>query len=338
MMGIEEDFSKSIPEKSHEEPSEQKEKFTIKSSINDKEGRKNSPEKKQETQVEKQDPPEHPPDVLPESVGSSVLPEESKNGLPHEAEKKEEDSHLVTTGVPGFDELVEKRGVPKGISVLVSGGAGSGKTTFCLQTLNHGASSGEKCLYLSFEESPERLKSHMRNYGWDPDKLEQDGNLVIKRMDPFDISRSVEALLAKARGELLIDIDEIEGLIPRDFHPDRIVLDSLSAVSAAFAGREEGYRIYIEQLFKALEKINATSFLITELDLNDHQFSRTGVEEFLSDAVFAFYNMRKGNIRVSATEIVKLRGAAHKKKIVPFSILGGKGIEVYPQEEIFVDT
>lgn len=246
------------------------------------------------------------------------------------------DESLTKIGVPGFDELIEKGGVSKGVSILVSGGPGSGKTTFCLQTLNYGASNGEKCIYLSFEESVERLKSHMKNFGWNPDELEANGNLIVKRMDPFEISRSVEALLAKARGELLIELDEIEGLIPKGFNPDRIVLDSLSAVAAAFAGREEGYRIYIEQLFKALERLGATTFLITEINLDMEQFSRSGVEEFLSDGVIAFYNIRKGNIRVSATEIIKLRGMAHKKKIVPFNMVSGKGIEVYPTEEIFV--
>lgn len=242
---------------------------------------------------------------------------------------------LVKTGIPGFDDLIDLGGIPKGISLLISGGPGSGKTTFCLQTLNYGASIGEKCIYLSFEENVNRLKSHMVNYGWNPDELEKSGNLIIKSMDPFEISRSVEALLAKARGELLIEIDEIGGLLPEGFKPDRIVLDSLSAVAAAFGDKEEGYRIYIEQLFKALEKLGATTFLITEVNLDMNTYSRTGIEEFLSDAVFVFYNIRRGNIRVSATEIVKLRGASHKKKIVPFNISSGKGIEVFPQEEIF---
>ena len=241
----------------------------------------------------------------------------------------------LKTGVPGFDVLIDSGGIPRCVSVLVSGGPGSGKTTFCLQTIAYGASIGEKCVYLYFEESEERLKGHMRGFGWNPEELENSGNLIIKRMDPFEISRSVEALLAKARGELLIEIDEIGGLIPKDFKPDRIVLDSLSAVAAAFAGRDEGYRIYIEQLFKALEKIGATSFMITEINLDMNQFSRSGIEEFLSDGVIAFYNIRRGNSRVSATEIIKLRGTSHKKKIVPFSIATGKGIEVYPTEEIF---
>ena len=244
---------------------------------------------------------------------------------------------VLKTGIPGFDDLIELGGIPKGVSILVSGGPGSGKTTFCIQTAAYGASIGEKSIYLSFEESEERLKLHLKDFGWNPNELVNSGNLIIKRMDPFEISRSVEALLAKARGELLIEIDEIDGLIPKDFKPDRIVLDSLSAVAAAFAGREEGYRVYIEQLFKALEKIGATTFLITEINLDMNQYSRSGVEEFLSDGVIAFYNIRKGNIRVSAVEIVKLRGAAHKKRIVPFSMVQGKGIEVYPSEEIFVE-
>jgi KaiC/GvpD/RAD55 family RecA-like ATPase len=243
----------------------------------------------------------------------------------------------LKTGILGFDELIETGGIPRKHSVLVSGGPGSGKTTFCLQLLANGALNGEKCIYISFEESPERLKGHLRNFGFKPEDLESGGNLVIKRVDPFDISRSVEALLAKARGELLIEIDEIEGLIPKGFVPDRIVLDSLSAVSAAFAGREEGYRIYIEQLFKALEKIGATSFLITEMHLDMNKFSGSGVEEFLSDGVIVFYNIRKGNVRVSATEIIKMRSVPHKKRIVPFNITPGKGMEVFPTEEIFVD-
>ena len=248
------------------------------------------------------------------------------------------DDSKLKTGIAGFDELIDGDGIPRRHSILVSGGPGSGKTTFCLQALANGAINNEKCIYISFEERPDRLKDHLRTFGFNPDELEAKGNLIIKRVDPFEISRSVEALLAKARGELLIEIDEIEGLIPKGFVPDRIVLDSLSSVSAAFAGREEGYRIYVEQLFKALEKIGATSFLITEIHLDMNQFSRNGVEEFLSDGVIAFYNIRKGNIRVSATEIIKMRSVSHKKRIVPFNIISGKGMEVYPTEEIFVDN
>jgi circadian clock protein KaiC len=240
----------------------------------------------------------------------------------------------IKIGIDGFDELVGK-GIPRGISILVCGGPGAGKTIFCLQTLNYSALNGEKCLYMSFEESEERLKQHMKDFGWNPDELEQRGLLRIKKYDPFELSRAIEALLAQASGELLIDINEVVEIVPKDFNPDRIVLDSLSAVSAAFGDREEGYRIYIEQLFNALEKMNVTSFLITEIEQSLREERKPTVEEFLADGIIAFYNIRKGNFRVTAIEVVKIRGVAHKKKIVPFKIRAGKGIEVYPMEEIF---
>jgi KaiC/GvpD/RAD55 family RecA-like ATPase len=240
----------------------------------------------------------------------------------------------VKTGVPGFDELIDK-GIPRACNILVSGGPGTGKTTFCLQILAFAASKGERCLYLSFEENKERLMQHMRDYGWNPDELESKGLLMIKCLDPFQISRSVEALLASARGELLIDINEVAPLLPVDFKPDRIVFDSLSAVAAAFAEKEEGFRVYIEQLFRELGRVGATSFLISEVEQGLTRYSKSGVEEFLADAVVAFYNLRRNNLRINALEIIKIRGAAHQKKVVPFNIISGKGIEVYPLEDIF---
>lgn len=149
----------------------------------------------------------------------------------------------VNVGVPGFDKLLEK-GIPKGTSTLVCGGPGSGKTIFGLQTLNYGATHNEKCLYITFEESEKRLRQHMHDFNWNPEELEKEGKLIIKRYDPFAITRQVEALLAKAKGELLIDVKPV--LFPDNFKPDRIVLDSLSAIAAAFVGKEETYRIYIE--------------------------------------------------------------------------------------------
>jgi KaiC/GvpD/RAD55 family RecA-like ATPase len=209
----------------------------------------------------------------------------------------------IKVGVPGFDNLLDK-GIPKGSNILVSGGPGTGKTTFCLQTLAYGATQGEKCLYISFEESKERLFEHMRDYGFDPEALEKSGNLTIKCLDPFQISRSVEAIMANARGELLIDINEVAPILPVKFKPARIVFDSLSGVAAAFAEKEEGFRIYIEQLFRELQKVNATSFLISEVEQGLTRYSKSGVEEFLADSVIAFYNLRRNNLRVNAVEII----------------------------------
>lgn len=238
---------------------------------------------------------------------------------------------FVTTGVPGFDDLLVN-GIPKGNAVLVAGGAGSGKTIFCLQTLAHHAANGKKCLYMSFEESEEHLTEHMEDFGWNPKELIKKGNLLLKRFNPFDITRSVDALLMKAKGELLIEVDPI--IFPEGFKPDFIVVDSLTAIASAFTGKEDSYRIYIEQLFRFFEQIGATSFLITETKQIPTIFSQTGVEEFLADGVIVLYNIKRGNVRENAIEILKLRGAEHQKKIVAFEITG-QGMIVYPEQEVF---
>ncbi len=235
-------------------------------------------------------------------------------------------------GVPGFDDLLEN-GIPKGSSVLVAGGPGSGKTIFCLQTLHFAANNEEKCLYMSFEESEDHLKSHMKDFGWDAEKLEKEGKLIIKRYSPFEITRSVEAMMEKAKGELLIDAAPI--LFPEGFKPERVAVDSLSAIAAAFVGKEDTYRTYIEQLFRLLEESGATSFLITESTQVPVKITTSGVEEFLADGVIVIYNTQKGNIRESAIEVLKMRGTKHQKKIVAIQIETGKGIVVYPEQEVF---
>jgi KaiC/GvpD/RAD55 family RecA-like ATPase len=131
----------------------------------------------------------------------------------------------------------------------------------------------------------------------------------------------------------MIDIEPV--IFPEGFRPDRIAVDSLSAIAAAFVGKEETYRIYIEQLFRLLEKVHATSFLIAESADAPLKLTASGVEEFLADGVIVMYNIRKANVRESAVEILKVRGAKFRKRIVAMQIEGGKGIVVYPEQEVF---
>ena len=238
----------------------------------------------------------------------------------------------IQTGILGFDALIEQ-GIPKGDLLIVAGGTGSGKTIFCLQTLVNKAREGSKCLYMSLEESEEKLVTHMEDFDWNPKDLIKKGKLKLLRINPFDITRNVDALLAKQKGELLIDIEPV--ILPKDYSsPDFIVIDSLTAIASAFTSKDESYRIYIEQLFRFLEKTKATCFLITETGQIPKIFSPTGVEEFLADGVVVIYNLKHGNVRENAIEILKMRGAVHQKKIVAMQITNN-GIVIYPNQEVF---
>lgn len=236
------------------------------------------------------------------------------------------------TGIEGFDQLFDK-GIPKGSSVVVCGGPGSGKTLFCLQALYNAALRGEKCLYFTIEERVDKLIGHMKDFGWDYNKVKN--NLIFKRIEPFEMGRQIEAMLEKASGELMIDLAPV--IFPADMKkPDVVALDSLAAVASVFSGDAGTYRIYVEQLFRLLENLKCTSFLIAEtIDFAKSTAGPSDVENFLADGVILLYNIRQGNIRESAIEVLKMRGASFKKRVSALEISSEGGIIVYPDQEVF---
>ena len=224
---------------------------------------------------------------------------------------------IVPSGIKEFDRLIKDGGFERGSTILVSGGAGTGKTTFILQSMHHSASEkGLKCAYISFEEEPEKIKAHMKkNYGWDFYELERKGLFTIVKLDSLEVARDVEQALLQRKGELKISMTKID--LP--FLPDVVALDSLSALSIAFT-EEESYRKYISELLGSLVQLNCVSYVISETEQDPRIYSRTGVEEFLVDGVVVLYNLKKGGKRENALEILKLRSSAHQKSRVPYRI------------------
>jgi KaiC/GvpD/RAD55 family RecA-like ATPase len=256
-----------------------------------------------------------------------------------QALEKEVKPYLVT-GIPGLDELFE-HGIPRGSTVIIAGGTGSGKTNLCLQMLMHHANEGKKCYFMGFEESEERLIKHMKTFGWDPDKLMKNGNFKIKRFLTSEIyyydkksGSDIQAMMTKEIDPLLMELEPLAIADDIGFKPEIIILDSLTAVSSTFRGKEQSYRFYVERLFRFFETIGATTFLITETKQIPEIFSPTGVEEFLADGVIVLYNIRKGNVRENGIEVLKMRGEKHQKKIVAMQITD-QGIEVFPEQEVF---
>lgn len=251
-----------------------------------------------------------------------------------------EDVGKMLTGIEGFDQLMEtgsNSGIPRGSSILVEGGPGSGKTIFCLQNAANRIEEDEKVLFMSFEEPPHRLVQHMDSFGWDVDEHLEKDQLRIKRYNALDIARSVEALLSEAKRELLIDVKPM--LFPDDFEPDFVIIDSLTSIASAFSGEESRFRIYMEQLFRYLEQENITTFLIRETPTPTHIGATGGGNEeavsFLSDGIIAIYNaIHPSGERDRGIEIVKMRGEDFKSGIIEMEIKDGEGIVVNPDENI----
>ena len=252
------------------------------------------------------------------------------------SKQRQVNGKFLHTGMKGFDDLFEKNmGIPSGAAVLIEGGPGSGKTVFCLATINELCKKGKKCLYMSFEESEGQLITHMQAFNWKPEEYIKKGLLRIQRFDAIDVSRSIEALLSAAKKELLIDVEPM--FFPDDFAPDFVVIDSLTSIASAFSGEESRFRIYMEQLFRYLEKNKITNFLIREVSSPSHigtTFKEQGeAVSFLSDGIIVIYNViYDSGDRGSAIEILKMRGASFKKNLVELKIINKKGLVVLPNK------
>ena len=120
-------------------------------------------------------------------------------------------------GIQGLDKALEG-GLPNGNLVLISGGAGTGKSTLCLQFLLNGANLfGEKALYISTEQSIEELYKQAASFGWDLAQLEEKNLLKILF---FDLSHGANFL------------KEVDVVI-KEFQPKRVAIDSMTTLTDA---------------------------------------------------------------------------------------------------------
>ncbi len=252
------------------------------------------------------------------------------------AEKEDARGKFFKTGVAGLDSML-LHGIPWGSAVLVEGGPGSGKTLLCLQIALNACKYGMKVLYMSFEEREESLRDHMTLFGHNPSEYEKKGLLMIKRFNALDIARSVEALLSEAKKELLIEVQPV--LIPENFQPDIVLIDSLTSISSAFSGEEYRFRIYMEQLFRYLESHDITSLLIRETPRPTHTGNASGdnaeAVSFLSDGILVMYNvLYDTGERGRAFEIFKLRGENFQRKLVELTIDDKEGVSIFSDKVI----
>jgi len=259
---------------------------------------------------------------------------------PMNAEKqinKNQKEQILKTEIDGFDDLFEKKGVPKGNSVLVAGGPGTGKSTFCRQICYNAVSKGRHCMYVSFEESKERIIRSMEDFGWNVQKYIDDGSLIIQKINPLDILRMKFGSIGGSGSATELSYKIKPLIIPKEFNPEVIAVDSLSAIIAASVTKDKNYRVYLQQLFSFFEETGATSFLITETDPIPTRYSESGIEEFLADGIIVLYNVQKDDMRKNALEILKMRYGKHQKKVVLMEI-DNNGIKIYPDKVIKIET
>jgi circadian clock protein KaiC len=227
-------------------------------------------------------------------------------------------------------------GIPNGNIVLVSGGAGTGKSTLALQYAINGATVfGEKSLYVSTEQNRAELIRQAAGFNWDIESLEQKSLLKVMF---FDITNGTSFL------------KQLEEVI-NAFQPKRLVIDSLTTLTDALlvSGIGEGEEFSMVQiaetvnpiprtdkivsksilysLFRVLKKFKLTTILTSELPEEHEALSADGVSEFVADGVILLHFLGIGGLDSRSARIRKMRYSDHEKDILRYNI-GAFGIEL----------
>jgi KaiC/GvpD/RAD55 family RecA-like ATPase len=241
----------------------------------------------------------------------------------------------LKTGVKGVDELLDGKGIPEGYNVLVLGAPGSGKTTFGLQFLFEGAVNNESGLYLSLDETPERLVETAGTLGLDVQKYVRQGKIQMIDASPLRLApRSIkvgEQEIKRKEFALAALVSKLADSI-KSFSVVRVVIDPISTLTLHYENVFER-RIALLDLMSLMVRNRCTTLLISELE--DSSLSRRyQFEEFIADGVILLTKMLSNNSFTRVFSIEKMRGIAHDTQSHPYRIMEG-GIEVFPREQIF---
>jgi KaiC/GvpD/RAD55 family RecA-like ATPase len=222
----------------------------------------------------------------------------------------------VGSGVSGFDDLIEG-GLREGSINLVSGDPGSGKSTFCVHFILEGIKKGEKCLYVSVEETRDKFFNNMAAVGLDLEQYEGSGNLVFHKETVTGIRNFLD------QGTV-----SFEHLI--DSGVKRIVIDSITALLLGY-DVERSQRGALLNLIELLSRFGVTVFITSESSDGQAKF---GVE-YLVDGVIRLYSRKVGQQRVQTLEVFKMRGTNHTRQEMVYR-LGPGGITLFPGEKMLL--
>lgn len=241
----------------------------------------------------------------------------------------------VKTAIHGLDELLEGGYVENDV-ILVTGGPGTGKTTFGVQYLVEGARTfDEPGVLVVMEETPSRIIRDMWRFGWDIEKLVSMNKLRIIYANPFTYTIFVKTLIDKS-GNMIAsrkNISEIFEQIQVEVEAikaKRIFIDSITSLKLSPDPTE--VRHTISEFIKNLEFLDCTTLMSSEI----HGEPSFNVEEYLSSGVIRLHVFRVEGNRMKAIEILKMRGIKHDETLHPYEI-GEKGIIIYPGEIVMND-
>lgn len=245
---------------------------------------------------------------LIDDTGFSVLPLSSL-GLQHQAS-----TQRITSGIEGLDAMLGGKGLFRGSTVLISGTAGSGKTSVASHFADAICSSGQKCLYFALEESLSQVSRNMKSIGLDIKKHVDKGLLNFQAWRPS--SYSLEMHLVRLHKFV------------EDFKPDAVVFDPITNLIASAGDESEVTSVLTRFIdFLKLKQITAMLTSLTSAT-SAAETSDVGISSLI-DTWLLVRDIESNGERNRALYVIKSRGMAHSNQVREFRITE-HGVELVP--------
>ncbi|HEY2336545.1 MAG TPA: circadian clock protein KaiC [Burkholderiales bacterium] len=244
--------------------------------------------------------------------GFSVLPLSSL-GLDHKTSNER-----ISSGVPRLDSMLDGKGFYRGSSILISGTAGTGKTSLAAHFASETCRRGERCLYLAFEESPSQLARNMKSIGIDLEPYAKKGVLKLHASRP-------------TLHGLEMHLVQIHKMV-EEFEPKVVVVDPIS--NFVSAGNQQDALTMLLRLTDYLKSRQVTAMFT---HLSDGGAARAlentdlGVSSLI-DTWILLRDIELGGERNKGLYVLKSRGMKHSNQIREY-LLTPEGIQL---EDVYV--
>ena len=244
---------------------------------------------------------------LIDAGGITVLPVTSL-GLRHAAS-----SGRISSGTAELDEMLGGRGFFRGSSILISGTAGSGKTTIAATLVQAACRRGERALYCAFEESPAQIQRNMRSVGIDLERWVRSGRLRFHATRPTAYGFETH-------------LTELHRVV-RQFRPAVVIVDPITNLPSIGSALE--VHTMLTRLIDYLKSDGITA-LFTSLTESSAEAERSEVGvSSLIDTWILLRNLETDGERNRGLYVMKSRGMAHSNQIREFR-LSERGISLAP--------
>jgi len=239
--------------------------------------------------------------------GMSVLPVTALQ-LQHEVSDER-----VSTGVPDLDELLEGKGYYRGSTVLLSGTAGSGKTTLAASFAEATCQRGERCLYVDFEESPRQVARNMQSVGIDLAQWSGKGLLFHEAWRPTQFGVEMHLL-------------RIHKLIEQ-VKPQAVILDPITNLINSSTEKE----VY-SMLLRLIDTMKSTGITAVFVSLTGGgetlEKANAGISS-LTDTWILLRDVELDGERNRVLCVLKSRGMEHSNQLREFR-LTSEGVRLIP--------